>query len=121
MIKLAEADVSVNALSALRFGIAALCFLPAAMRGVRSRELRWTALELGVWLFGSQHSLSSACLNWVKDGMAIPGNQSESNLLLIKMQVQACAAHHIRFPLLFIFYPLRFIDRVTCQLRSRSL
>lgn len=55
VIKLAEADVSVNALSTLRFGIAALCFLPAALRGIRSKELRWTALELGMWLFGALH------------------------------------------------------------------
>lgn len=52
VIKLAEADVSVSALSALRFGIAALCFLPAALRGLRAPELRGTALELGLWLFG---------------------------------------------------------------------
>ncbi|CAL8471255.1 g10797 [Coccomyxa elongata] len=52
VIKLAEADVSVGALNALRFGIAALCFLPAASRGLRMPQLRGTALELGMWLFG---------------------------------------------------------------------
>lgn len=44
--------MSVSALSALRFGIAAICFLPAASRGLRMPQLRATALELGVWLFG---------------------------------------------------------------------
>ena len=52
VIKLAENDISVNALSALRFGIAALCFAPAAVRGLRNKEMRLTALELGFWLFG---------------------------------------------------------------------
>ncbi len=49
---MAEHDISVNALSALRFGIAALCFAPAAVRGLRNKEMRLTALELGTWLFG---------------------------------------------------------------------
>ena len=49
---MAEHDISVNALSALRFGIAALCFAPAAIRGLRNKEMRLTALELGTWLFG---------------------------------------------------------------------
>ena len=53
VIKLAEADMSPSTLSALRFGIAALCFAPAALRGLRKRDLRATALELGVWLFGA--------------------------------------------------------------------
>ena len=53
VIKLAEADVSVGALNALRFGLAALCFLPAASRGLRMPQLRGTALELGMWLFGA--------------------------------------------------------------------
>lgn len=61
VIKLAEADVSVGALSALRFGIAALCFLPAAVRGLRIAELRGTALELGVWLFGEAPLSSPDC------------------------------------------------------------
>ncbi|CAL5228166.1 g11247 [Coccomyxa viridis] len=52
VIKLAEHDISVSALSALRFGIAALCFAPAAVRGLRNKEMRLTALELGMWLFG---------------------------------------------------------------------
>lgn len=52
VIKLAEHDISVNALSALRFGIAALCFAPAAVRGLRNKEMRLNALELGLWLFG---------------------------------------------------------------------
>ncbi len=59
VIKLAEADVSVSALSALRFGIAAMCFLPAAGRGLRMPQLRATALELGVWLFGEASSFCS--------------------------------------------------------------
>ncbi len=53
VIKLAEHDISVSALSALRFGIAALCFAPAAVRGLRNKEMRLTALELGMWLFGA--------------------------------------------------------------------
>ena len=53
VIKLAEHDISVSALSALRFGIAALCFAPSAVRGLRNKELRLTALELGMWLFGA--------------------------------------------------------------------
>ena len=52
VIKLAEHDISVNALSTLRFGIAALCFAPAAVRGLRNKEMRLNALELGLWLFG---------------------------------------------------------------------
>jgi hypothetical protein len=54
VIKLAEHDISVNALSALRFGIAALCFAPAAARGLRNKEMRLSALELGLWLFGGR-------------------------------------------------------------------
>lgn len=53
VIKLAEHDLSVSALSALRFGIAALCFAPAAVRGLKNKEMRLTALELGMWLFGA--------------------------------------------------------------------
>ena len=53
VIKLAEHDISVSALSALRFGIAALCFAPSAVRGLRNKEMRLTALELGLWLFGA--------------------------------------------------------------------
>ena len=53
VIKLAEHDLSVSALSALRFGIAALCFAPAAVRGLQNKEMRLTALELGMWLFGA--------------------------------------------------------------------
>ena len=53
VIKLAEADMSPATLSVLRFGIAALCFAPAALRGARLPQLRGTALELGAWLFGA--------------------------------------------------------------------
>ena len=52
VIKLAEADMSPATLSALRFGIAALCFAPAAFRGAGKPQLHATALELGCWLFG---------------------------------------------------------------------
>ena len=55
VIKLAEHNISVGALSALRFGIAALCFAPSAVRGLRNKEMRLTALELGLWLFGARH------------------------------------------------------------------
>ena len=58
VIKLAEADMSPSTLSALRFSIAALCFAPAALRGMQNRDLRASALELGAWLFGG--SLVSA-------------------------------------------------------------
>ena len=55
VIKLAEADMSPATLSALRFGIAALCFAPAALRGAGKPQLRATALELACWLFGGRH------------------------------------------------------------------
>ncbi|KAK9806318.1 hypothetical protein WJX72_010202 [[Myrmecia] bisecta] len=52
VIKLTEASMSANALSTMRFGIAALCFAAAIVKGIRNKELRKTAAELGCWLFG---------------------------------------------------------------------
>ena len=67
---MAEHDISVNALSALRFGIAALCFAPAAIRGLRNKEMRLTALELGTWLFGVSHLHSARhSINWACTGL----------------------------------------------------
>ena len=62
VIKLAEHDISVSALSALRFGIAALCFAPSAVRGLQNKEMRLTASELGLWLFGARLAQMSKTL-----------------------------------------------------------
>ena len=52
VIKVAEHDLSPNTLSALHFAIAAVCFSPLAVKGLRDPALRLAALELGIWLFG---------------------------------------------------------------------
>lgn len=39
-------------MSALRFGIAALCFAPNAVRGFKDPKMRIAAVELGLYLFG---------------------------------------------------------------------
>lgn len=52
VIKTTEASVSPGALSALRFLIAAAFFTPDMLKGIKNKELRNGALELGVWLFG---------------------------------------------------------------------
>ena len=41
-------------MSALRFGIAALCFAPNAVSGFKHKQLRNAATELGLYLFGAQ-------------------------------------------------------------------
>jgi len=51
VIKEAEELLSPGSLSALRFAIAAACFLPAITRGLRDSALRASALELGLYLF----------------------------------------------------------------------
>ena len=51
-IKYAEHTLTPGALSAFRFGIAALCFAPNAVSGFRHKELRNAATELGLYLFG---------------------------------------------------------------------
>ena len=51
-IKYAEGTLTPGAMSALRFGIAALCFAPNAWRGFRNPALRSAAVELGLYLFG---------------------------------------------------------------------
>ena len=60
VIKLAEHDLSPNALSALRFATAAICFMPLAVRGLRNEQLRLAAAELALWLFGEATSLRIA-------------------------------------------------------------
>eukprot|EP00884_Botryococcus_braunii_P020802 jgi/Botrbrau1/7405/Bobra.0112s0006.1 len=52
VIKLAEADLTPELLNTLRFGLAALCFAPAIVKGLQKRELWKPAAELGFWLFG---------------------------------------------------------------------
>lgn len=39
-------------ISALRFLIAAICFMPKIVEGLKNPELVKCALELGAWLFG---------------------------------------------------------------------
>ena len=51
-IKYAEGSLSPGAMSALRFGIAALCFAPNAIRGAKNPGLRRASVELGLYLFG---------------------------------------------------------------------
>ena len=51
-IKYAEHTLTPGALSALRFGIAALCFAPNAVQGFKHKQLRNAATELGLYLFG---------------------------------------------------------------------
>lgn len=69
VIKMAEADMSPSTLGALRFGIAALCFAPAAARGLRKADLRAAALELGAWLFGA-----ALCLMPVQPIVTVPAH-----------------------------------------------
>lgn len=52
VIKLAEADIQPELLNTLRFGLAALCFAPAIVKGVKQQELWKPSAELGFWLFG---------------------------------------------------------------------
>jgi len=50
-IKEAEEVISAGTLTALRFGLAALIFSPAAFRGLQDKRIRDASLELGFWLF----------------------------------------------------------------------
>lgn len=52
VIKTTESSVSPGALSALRFIIAAAFFAPDMLKGLKDKELRSGAVELGFWLFG---------------------------------------------------------------------
>lgn len=52
VIKTAEEAASPNVVSAVRFLIAAVCFAPKIVEGLRDPYLRRYALELGAWLFG---------------------------------------------------------------------
>ena len=47
-----EGSMSPDAISAIRFILAALCFAPAVIRGFRVPQLRSAGVELGLWLFG---------------------------------------------------------------------
>jgi hypothetical protein len=53
VIKTCEEALSPVALDALRFGAAALCFLPLLPRALKQREMIWPAVELGIWLTGA--------------------------------------------------------------------
>lgn len=44
--------MSSTALSATRFGIAALAFAPYVWRGLKVPQVRRSAAELALWLFG---------------------------------------------------------------------
>lgn len=52
VIKTSEELMSPFALDALRFGAAALCFLPLLPRALKQREILLPSLELGAWLTG---------------------------------------------------------------------
>lgn len=58
VIKTTEELLSPIALDALRFGAAALCFLPLLPRALKQPQLLPPALELGVWLTGARPRLS---------------------------------------------------------------
>lgn len=53
VIKTSEELMSPFALDALRFGAAALCFLPLLPRAIKQREILLPSLELGAWLTGA--------------------------------------------------------------------
>lgn len=50
VVKIAEAHLNPAVIVFLRFGIAALCFLPYLPRLIQPRQL-WVGLELGFWLW----------------------------------------------------------------------
>ena len=52
-IKAAEDSMSSTALSATRFGIAALAFAPYVWRGLKLPHVRRSAAELALWLLGA--------------------------------------------------------------------
>lgn len=53
VIKTSEELMSPFALDALRFGVAALCFLPLLPRALKQRDILLPSLELGAWLTGT--------------------------------------------------------------------
>jgi hypothetical protein len=53
VIKTTEEALSPVALDALRFGIAALCFVPLLPRAFKQPKMLLPALELGFWLTGA--------------------------------------------------------------------
>ena len=53
VIKTSEELLSPFALDALRFGAAALCFLPLLPRALKQRDILLPSLELGAWLTGA--------------------------------------------------------------------
>jgi hypothetical protein len=84
VIKLAEADLSPELLNMLRFGLAALCFAPSIVRGLRNRKIWKPSVELGFWLFGEWQRHSKSFLwegAWGKSGMCVEFNPcSDLNL-----------------------------------------
>lgn len=58
-IKAAEDSMSSTALSATRFGIAALAFAPYVWRGLKLPQVRRSAAELALWLFGGYTAQAS--------------------------------------------------------------
>jgi hypothetical protein len=65
VIKTTEEALSPIALDALRFGIAALCFVPLLPRAFKQQAMLLPALELGVWLTGVHAVLSSDRSCWM--------------------------------------------------------
>lgn len=63
-IKAAEDSMSSTALSATRFGIAALAFAPYVWRGLKLPHVRRSAAELALWLLGG---LLLQCLGCMVD------------------------------------------------------
>uniref|UniRef100_A0A061RWP0 Drug metabolite transporter superfamily n=1 Tax=Tetraselmis sp. GSL018 TaxID=582737 RepID=A0A061RWP0_9CHLO len=51
VIKAAEDSCPPALLSAVRFSMAAVCFAPWIVEGVKNKEVRKSATELGLWLF----------------------------------------------------------------------
>jgi hypothetical protein len=54
VIKTCEEALSPVALDALRFGAAALCFMPLLPRAFKQQQMLRPALELGIWLTGAR-------------------------------------------------------------------
>lgn len=52
VIKTTESTLAPGTLSALRFCIAAMCFTPWIIKGLKDKKLTMAAAELGGWLFG---------------------------------------------------------------------
>lgn len=75
VIKTTEELLSPVALDALRFGAAALCFVPLLPRALRQPRLFLPALELGAWLTGARAPRLQCRLQCFP---AIPDPQSDS-------------------------------------------